>query len=338
MKQANLKNDIDFVITWVDGSDKLWQEQKKQYSGAVGEDDREERYRDWGMLKYWFRGIEKYAPWVRKIHFVTWGHLPEWLNTDNEKLNIVCHKDYIPKEYLPTFNSHTIEFNLHRIKGLSDNFVYFNDDVFVVGDITKEMFFRGNLPCDMLAFQPVVANPENPVMSHLFLNNTLLLSKYFDKRENVKSQPGKYFDLKYPLMYLGYNLLELAFPKFTGFYTSHGPFPLNKSTFDTLWEKEGLALSETSSHKFRSSEDVTPYILREWKKLSGEFVPINVHENFKYFNVDSKNTELINILNKHKAKIVCINDSNKKIDFDNAMQEISQAFNRILPQKSSFEK
>ena len=107
---------IDFVIIWVDGSDPEWRAVKNQYvPKAIGEDDQEVRYRDWDNLQYWFRGVEKYTPWVNKIHFVTWGHLPKWLNVNHPKLHIVNHKDYIPEEYLPTFNSHTIEMNLHRI-------------------------------------------------------------------------------------------------------------------------------------------------------------------------------------------------------------------------------
>ena len=94
------QEEIDFVITWVDGGDKAWQREKACYDPAAGTDDGEERYRDWDLLKYWFRGVEKYAPWVRKIHFLTWGHIPEWLDTSNKKIHIVNHKDYIPKEYL----------------------------------------------------------------------------------------------------------------------------------------------------------------------------------------------------------------------------------------------
>ena len=104
-----MNNAIDFVIPWVDGSDPAWIKEKQLYSNNIQKEDdgREIRFRDWGTLKYWFRGVERYAPWVRKIHFVTWGHLPEWLNTNTPKLHIVNHRDYIPAEYLPTFNSMT---------------------------------------------------------------------------------------------------------------------------------------------------------------------------------------------------------------------------------------
>lgn len=101
MKQDNNIPEIDFVITWVDGNDPDWQKQKMEYSMqpdlSQKQDDRKERYRDWDLLRYWFRGVERFAPWVRRIHFVTWGHLPSWLNKEHPKLNIVNHKDFIPK-------------------------------------------------------------------------------------------------------------------------------------------------------------------------------------------------------------------------------------------------
>lgn len=140
-KQQNHKP-IDFVIIWVDGNDPAWRAVKNQYvPRPVGEDDQEVRYRDWDNLQYWFRSVEKYTPWVRKIHFVTWGHLPKWLNVNHPKLHIVNHKDYIPEKYLPTFNSHTIEMNLHRIEGLAEQFVYFNDDMFLLKPVYMEDFF-----------------------------------------------------------------------------------------------------------------------------------------------------------------------------------------------------
>ena len=122
---------IDFVVTWVDGNDPIWQAEKAKYSPNKNADNRNVRFRDWDNMQYWFRAVEKFAPWVNKIHFVTYGHLPKWLNTDNPKLNIVKHSDFIPKEYLPTFSSHSIELNLHRIEGLAERFVYFNDDMFL---------------------------------------------------------------------------------------------------------------------------------------------------------------------------------------------------------------
>ena len=282
---------IDFVITWVDGSDEAWKKEKAYYDPSVGTDDDEERYRDWELLKYWFRGVEQFAPWVRKIHFITWGHLPDWLDTEHPKLHIVRHEDYISGEYLPTFNSNVLEIHMHRIEGLSEHFVYFNDDFFLTKPVRQEDFFENGVPCDMLAFQPVVANPANPVMSHLYMNNSLVLCKYFNKRENVKKNPGNYFKVGYPALYFFYNMLELAFPLYTGFYTVHGPSPFCKSTFEELWDKEGELLTRMSANKFRSQEDVTQYLFREWQKLSDKFKAKNIQKNFGYFNIAKENTE-----------------------------------------------
>ena len=138
-----MNSKIDFVLPWVDGNDKAWQEEKNKYSGKKTDSGNcPERYRDWEQLKYWFRGVEKYANWVNKIFFVTCGQKPEWLNEKNEKLVLIEHSDYIPKEYLPTFSSHTIELNMNRIPGLSEQFVYFNDDVFIINEVKKNDFFE----------------------------------------------------------------------------------------------------------------------------------------------------------------------------------------------------
>lgn len=329
---------IDFVITWVDGSDKAWREEKARYDTSGGTDDNEERYRDWEILKFWFRGVEKYAPWVRKIHFITWGHLPDWLNTEHEKLHIVRHEDYIPQKYLPVFNSNLIEIYMHKIEGLSENFVYFNDDFLLIKDTKPEDFFRGGKPCDMLAFQPVVANPVNPVMSHLYLNNSLVLCKHFNKRENVKAHPGNYFKIGYPPLYFCYNMLELAFPLYTGFYTVHGPSPFCKSTFEEIWGKEGEALEAMSVNRFRSNTDLTPYLFREWQKLSNNFKPTNVLKDFAYFNIAKDNKQLIRTIKRQKKKIICINDANIGSEFERVKQELQETFMQILPEVSSFER
>lgn len=332
------KQEIDFVISWVDGSDEIWKKEKENYSPKGLTDDKEERYRDWDNLQFWFRGVEKYAPWVRKIHFITYGHLPSWLNTEHPKLHIVKHEDYIPNEFLPTFSSHPIELNMHRIEGLSEQFVYFNDDFFITNRLQKKDFFIDGKPCDMLAFQPVVANPANPVMSNIYLNNTLILSKYFKKLENVKKQPGSYFKVGYPPLYFFYNLLELGFPLFSGFYTVHGPSPFLKKTFVEIWEKEEETMIQTSKQKFRSAQDISQYLFREWQKLSGDFRPKNVQKYTRYFNVDNDNKKLKQTIEKQAAKIVCINDSNFPIDFEKAKTDINLSLQKIYPDKSSFER
>lgn len=132
--------EIDFVIIWVDGADENWRKKRAKYKSSENVDNREIRYRDWELLKYWFRGVEKFAPWVRKVYFISDDQCPVWLNKDNDKIRVVSHKDFIPVQYLPTFNSHVIELNLHRIEGLAEHFVYFNDDMFLLRAVKKRIF------------------------------------------------------------------------------------------------------------------------------------------------------------------------------------------------------
>lgn len=332
--------DIDFVMLWVDGSDKAWREEKKKYdpSVVVDADDNEERYRDWDLLRYWYRAVEKYAPWVRKIHFVTWGHVPEWLNLECPKLHFVRHEDFIPKDRLPLFNSSALEIHLHLIEDLAEHFVYFNDDVFPIRPLKPEDFFVNGLPVDMMAFQPVVANPKNPVMSLIYMNNSVLIAKHFDKRECVKAHPSHFFNFKYPPLYFCYNILEMAFPLFTGFYTMHGPSVLLKSTLEKVWSEEEEALTLAAGNRFRSKTDVTQYLFREWQKLSGNFVPGRVQQNFRYFEMSDDNKSLINTITKQKKKVICINDTGKVTESDRVRRELQEAFTSILPDKSMFEK
>ncbi len=330
--------EIDFVITWVDGQDEAWRREKARYvSDSKKVDAGEERYRDWELLKFWFRGVEKFAPWVRKVHFITWGHLPKWLDTNHPRLHIVRHEDYIPQEFLPVFNSNVLEIYMYRIEGLSERFVYFNDDMMLTGKVEPDFFFFRGKPCDMLAFQPVVANPANPVMSHLFLNNTLVLAKYFDKQENVRRHPGNYFKIGYPPLYFFYNLLEMAFPLYSGFYTVHGPFSFLKGTFEEVWEKEEEALVRMSANRFRSEDDLMIYLFREWQKLTGNFHAKNMHRDFCYYNLSDENRKLEADIRRQKHKVICINDGKVKGDFERIKEGLRDAFLQILPQQCSFE-
>jgi hypothetical protein len=241
-------------------------------------------------------------------------------------------------ENLPTFNVNPLEINLHRIKGLSECFVYFNDDIFVTRPIEPKVFFEKGKPVDLLALQPVVANGDSPAMSYIYLNNAMVLAKHFQKRQNMKEQPSAYFSLGHPPLRFLYNLLELAFPRFTGFYTPHGPSPFLKETFRTLWEKEGELLKEVSTHRFREYGDVSQYLFREWQKLEGNFCSKNVDKLLRYYEVSDDNPKLIKNIETQGSTFLCINDANHQINFEKAKAEIIQAFEKVLPKKSSSEK
>jgi UDP-N-acetylglucosamine-lysosomal-enzyme len=90
------------------------------------------RYRDSEELRYSLRSLVKNAPWIRKIYIVTDNQIPYWLNLENERISIISHQEiFLNKSHLPVFSSPAIEANIHRIPGLSKQFIYFNDDVFL---------------------------------------------------------------------------------------------------------------------------------------------------------------------------------------------------------------
>ena len=138
-------------------------------------------------MPYWFRAVETFAPWVHKVYFVTWGHLPPFLNTKAPKLEIVKHTDFIPSEYLPSFNSRSIEMNIHRISGLSEHFVYFNDDMFLLQPSVQEHFFHGGLPCAMGCECPDIVYSIPASYKHEHINCMGIINKHFDKRISIQA-------------------------------------------------------------------------------------------------------------------------------------------------------
>lgn len=326
-------NEIDFVIPWVDGSDPDWQAQLKSYSvNPELEDARFERYRDWDNLHFWFRGVEKYAPWVRKIHFITHGHLPSWLNVNHPKLNIVRHKDYIPAEYLPVFSSHPIEIFINRIDELSEKFVYFNDDFFLINHVDQSDFFKNNIPCDIAAMNAI--SPGG--VAHILLNNLEVISRNFNKRTVIKNNIWKWFNLKAFSKSLR-TLALMPWPGFTGFYDPHSVQPYLKSTFDAVWHKEEKTLLNTARSRFRSITDINAYLFRYWQLCNGEFYQCNRDDFCRFFIMQDENiADICEYITQQKCKVITLNDDSG-LDFHTVQARLNASFAELFPEKSSFE-
>lgn len=324
---------IDFVVPWVDGSDPEWQ---KEYSLYSGKPILHERYRDWGVFKYWFRAVEKYAPWVNKVHLITCGQVPDWLNTKHSKLNLVFHKDYIPQQWLPTFSSHPIELNMHRINGLSEHFVYFNDDMYLSAPCNQEDFFRNGLPCDQAITAFYHSDGIDVLYRRICNNDIAVINKNFDKKQVIRNNPLGWFNLKYGKRLL-HNLYTLPLFWFPGLHIHHVAQPFLKSTFNEVWDKERMLLEETSSHRFRDNDDVNQYLFRFWALCSGKFSPRRINIGGCYSSGGDK--QLVQQwFEKQNKKIVCINDGEGDFDINVEMKFLQDLFATVFPEKSSFEK
>ena len=337
--------DIDFVIPWVDGSDLEWRKNKNKYSGKIDEpvDITDARYRDWDILKYWFRGVEKYAPWVHKIYFVTCGQKPDWLNENHDKLVLVNHEDYIPHEYLPTFSSHTIELNFHRIKNLSEHFVYFNDDVFITSKVEPEDFFKNGLPCDMAVEDPISPNKQD-VFMHILLNNMILLNSKYDRKEVLKKQRKKFYLVKdKKALMMNWSFWLWRRHDFFGLEYSHLSSSYLKSTYEQVWRENEQILDRVCRNKFRSAEDVNQYIFKNEQLVTGRVSPYNWRKNGKAFHMNDGDSEDNNITDMCHAiengiyKMICVNESQVE-NYEETKQKVVHAFEKILPCKSLFEK
>lgn len=330
---------IDFVITWVDGRDEAWLKEKNKYCAGGSCDIDESRYRTLGTLKYWFRAVEKYAPWVNRVFFITYGHLPKWLNTECSKLCVVKHEDYIPKKYLPTFSSHPIELNLYRIKDLSEHFVYFNDDMLINAKIEPEFFFKRGLPCDFAHIDNIYFDGSNDIYAHIQVNEVWELSKHFSYIKSFLRHPTKYCSIKYPLKNNIKNILKLENKQFfEGIENHHLASAYLKETCKKVWETSYDLLDRVSQNKFRSPFDVSQSIFRYYQIARGEFYPVSKASRGKSFTINNDNTKLIDAMFSEKYKILCINDTPVKLDFEKAKSQILAAYERKLPEKSNFEK
>lgn len=196
--------EIDAVFTWVDGSDPAFVALRNKHadfappppllrwqrlSSYTGEYEAREnpippavsdaRYRNMDELRYALRALSKNAPWIRQIHIVTNGQRPQWLDSEHPRINIVSHIDIFENsDCLPCFNSNAIELNLHRIPGLSENFLYLNDDFFLGRPVAPGDFLdpMGTAKLFVEAGKPLPQDMDDrSLISHIWAYNHALL-------------------------------------------------------------------------------------------------------------------------------------------------------------------
>ena len=333
---------IDFVLPWVDGSDEAWRARKRKYEESEGihEVNAECRYRDYGLLKYWFRAVDRFAPWVNRVFFVTCGQKPDWLDESNPKLRLVNHEEYIPSDYLPTFQSNTIELNLFRIADLSEHFVLFNDDIFLLRPVKPDFFFQKGLPvipCD-LGIPKWLGCSQS---SRTVINNYGILKQNLNVKRLIWKNIWKYVDVrKLGLNRAAKNLLSFSVNGvFIPGTFGHLAIPHLKSTFDEIWRTCPNIMENTSRSRIRRDDGINHWLASAWNMVSGQFYPANEKKKGTLITVNKNNlAQICRIISQQTLPEICLTDQEFNPELVECFAEISRVFGDLLPEKSSFEK
>lgn len=333
---------VDFVVTWVDGNDPAWLLEKAKYSGLENEvniNDSVSRYREWDIFNYWFRAVEQNAPWVNKVYLVTYGHIPGWLNIHCPKLRIVKHEEIIPKEYLPTFNSHVIEWFLWKIPELSEHFVYFNDDFFILEPLKKSDFFAGELPKYCAIAKPIETYVSMNAHRHARFNSIGLINSTFDISRCILQYPQKWFNYQYNTE-VKYNIRACEDGFISGMVFNHLGTPFRKSAMEEFCKQFPEHVKKTCLHKIRSSDDIMHQAVQMYEIFHGNFEPIgkNYYGGFYFINKD--NVSIVEeAVKKEKHRMICINDHENLSDeeFSIVRNKVKEALEKKYPTKSDYE-
>ena len=303
-------NNIDFVFPYVDCNDKIWEksyiEKRRELDLSTKIDP--VRYRSWDNLKYLFRGIAKFMPWIRNVYMIVSNieQVPDWVN--QEKVKIVLHKDFIPKEFLPTFNSCTIEMFLKDIPGLSDKFIYGNDDCFPIYPMTEKDFFDG---------KKIVLNTKK------------------DKGQNTQYKIVEYETEKLAATLNGKKVED---PNKSFIKIQHSINPIQKETAEKLFKEAGERIYNSIT-PFRDEKNYNQYIYSYYEYFSENIN--NIDQKYNYYSITRGNLyKIYNCITDQTNNIVCLNDVKKLSDeeFEECKSKIIDAFEIILHERCKYEK
>ena len=322
---------VDIVIPYVDNTDPEWQERLSQTVNKMSShekhlyklDDKKQmkyRFTQNTLLKYDFRAIQRYAPWIRKIHFLVQSpsQVPKWMNQD--EVNVVLHQDFIPREFLPTFNANTIQTFLCRVPDLSQRFLYSNDDMMFSSKASIKDFFIQSQPRNAFnlmkspllgRLQPYTeADPSN-FQRHLycFFNSYVLAARGLLTDHTITSKIIR------PL---------------------HGIAAFNRKKMEKIMDQNQSLLMDSIT-QFRSKKNFNQYlfIIRQILQTNLRYLSTMRKTKLCRFypmQIQSARTQLANELSKpDKPLTICVNN------FMNNDQSVNKLFQKIFPKKSKFQ-
>lgn len=303
--------DIDIVLPFVDCADPSWQD---SYTRTMkGPNFNPVRYRDWGMVRYILRGVEKNMPWIRKVFFVVSSpsQVPSYINTDRVK--VVYHQDFIPNGLLPLFSSCTLELFMHRIPGLSEHFIYFNDDIVPVRPSSPEDFFTEGNVRGSCFFKTGV--DINNVFRHIQYNCTVESAKAAGQKMNIDES--------------------------TILTSRHGVRAYLKSECEKCMEKEWINICGRIT-PVRSSVNLCQFLYYNYMYFDGRIVDDGRASTLDYVDFDNGITAGVRrMLESPEAQFICINDSGAvdgRDGFQKYKKIVVDSLERIFPEKCEFEK
>jgi len=278
--------DIDMVFSWVDGNSPAYRAARAaQMEGVVvGEgDDSVARYQQIDELKYALRSLYMFAPWIRRIFVVTDSPAPPWL-ADHPDVTLVRSEDHFADpSVLPTHNSQAVESQLQHIEGLSEHFLYSNDDMFIGRPVGPDMFFS-----------PGGVTKFIQASTRIGLGDNHLDRSGFENAARVNRR-----------------LLHERFGRITTRHLEHCATPLRKSVLLEMEQAFAAEFAATAASRFRAKDNisVTNSLYHYYALLTGRAV---TQENAKVRYVDttvaSGLASLNQLLKKRSHDFFCLND------------------------------
>lgn len=312
---------IDVVYTWVNGTDPIMLNKRKENGFNIEKDM--ERFRDYGALKFSLRSIRTFAPWVKNIWILTDSQIPDFFDYNySDNIKFIFHESFYRNvSHLPTFSSVSIESNFYNLpEEVSNCFLYFNDDVFLKGPVEPTDFFDlENQNQVLFETESIIGlrlyqkyNRLDSYMQSMVLSSQLLDSKWDDKKER--------------------------------FQCDHGVQIYNRTILLTMNKELGEQQSLTSSHKKRELTDLQhSFIYNQFVKRYAPNHRIVKGFNF-YGGVSTNYAETRLILQdafKTNSKVICLNDrliSNSTVYLTQMVDEITNFYQHMVPEPASWEK
>ncbi|MDT0452034.1 stealth conserved region 3 domain-containing protein [Streptomyces hesseae] len=310
---------IDVVYTWVDGTDPAWLARKEKTQAEHGILAAESagasaRFRSRDELRYSLRSLDLHAPWVRTIYLLTDDQTPDWLDTDHPRVRVVSHKEaFGDTGKLPSFNSHAIESRIHRIEGIAEHILYFNDDVFLGRPMKPESFFHGT------------------GAAKCFMSPTAIPA----------GDPSLDTDLVFAAAKNNRALIEKEFGKTIANTFLHTPHPLRRSVLAEMEERFAEEVGLTASAQFRARTDLAiASSLHHWYGLfTGRSMPGAISSAFVNVGLREHHIRLHRILATRSHDVFCINDYHDgDVPEDEQADALAVFLGSYFPVASQFEK